>query len=245
VFDARYLAADDTVTISWFGEKFVPENEPGEFLPAGPPLRSATLPAHLVPLEHRLNFGVFLSDDAAAELGLAVQPALVLGQLAHTPTQQEQNTAGEAVMTAAQSIIGDREVRLPMEFELGPSQPDYAWSWGALLLALGITLAISITAVGLARVEGRGTDRTLHALGAAPGIRRRMSGWYALIVVGFATVSGTLIGILPAYLGMFAWASAPLPLPVLELGLLAFAVPLVVAAVAWLTPVRPGPVPQP
>ena len=46
VFDARYLAGNDTVTISWFGEQFVPENEPGEFLPAGSPLRSATVPAH-------------------------------------------------------------------------------------------------------------------------------------------------------------------------------------------------------
>ena len=71
-----------------------------------------------------------------------------------------------------------------------------------------------------------------------------MSGWYALIVVGFATLSGTLIGILPAYLGMFAWAGTPLPVPVLELGLLAFAVPLVVAAVAWLTPVQSGPAPR-
>jgi hypothetical protein len=34
---------------------------------------------------------VFLSNDAAAEVGLAVQPALLLGQLAGTPTQQEQN----------------------------------------------------------------------------------------------------------------------------------------------------------
>jgi hypothetical protein len=84
-------------------------------------------------------------------------------------------------MTTAQSITGEREVWLLMEFELGPSQPDYAWSRGALLLALGMTLAVSITAVGLARVEGRGTGRTLGALGAAPGIRRRMSGWYALI----------------------------------------------------------------
>lgn len=240
VFDARYLAGDDTVTISWYGDTFVPEDEPDEFMPAGPPLRSETVPARLVPLEHRLDYGVFLSDAGAAELGLAVQPSLLLGHLAEIPTQQEQNAANEAIMTAAQSATGKSEVWLSTEFELGPSQPDYAWSWGALLLALGVTLAISITAVGLARVEGRGTDRTLDALGAAPGIRRRMSGWYALIVVGFATVSGTLIGILPAYLGMFAWmgAGSPPAIPLLELGLLALVVPLVVAAVAWLAPTR-------
>ena len=240
VFDARYLAGDDTVTISWYGDTFVPEDEPDEFLPAGPPLRSTTVSARVVPLEHRLGYGVFLSDAHAAELGLTVQPSLVLGQLAGTPTQQEQNAASEAIMTAAQSVTGTSDPWLTTEFELGPSQPDYAWSWGALLLALGVTLAISITAVGLARVEGRETDRTLDALGAAPGIRRRMSGWYALIVVGYATVSGTLIGILPAYLGMFAWVGtgSPLVIPLFELGLLAVAVPLVVAAVAWLTPAR-------
>lgn len=242
VFDTRYLAADGTVTIDWHGEGFVPEDEPGEFLPAGPPLRSHTVNGHLVPLDHRLDYGIVVTAETAAELSLVAQPSRVLAALTGTPTRDEQDAIYAAIDAAGRELTGREAFWLAPTVEAGPSEFDYAWIAGALLLGGGISLAVALVAVGLARVEGRGTDRTLATLGAEPGIRRRISAWYAIIVVGLASVSGTLLGATTAsasMLGLGTTGGPPLAgLPLLELAALGLGVPLLAAAVARLVPAR-------
>ena len=75
----RYLAADGTVTIQWWGAtQFVPEDEPNEFLPAGNPLNSVYLDGITVPMEHSTGYGLLISSAAAEALELAAVPARVL-----------------------------------------------------------------------------------------------------------------------------------------------------------------------
>jgi putative ABC transport system permease protein len=234
VFEAGYLSADGSVTISWYDERFVPEDEPGEFLPAGPPLRSETLPGRIVPLQHGLDYGIFLSEDAAAELDLAPVPARLLGTVAENLSPDDRNAAIAAVAEASGT-----ELWLDAYIQIGPGEQDPAWTVGALLIAGGISLAVALIAVGLAGVEGRTTQRTLAALGADPRIRRRMSAWFALIVVGYPALCGTLFALVAGMISYVGLGVTPVGVPVVELGLLAVAVPLLAAGAAWLASSRP------
>lgn len=232
VFDPRYLSEDGTVTIDWAGEEFVPEDEPGEFLPAGPPLRSETIAGHLVPLDHALDYGVFLSRTAAADLGLDAQPSRLLGALPQPLTGDARTAVVEAVTDAVVPTTGNRDLWLNVMVESGPSKPAAAWIVGALLVAIGVGLAVSLVAVGLARIEGRVTDRTMAALGADPGIRRRISGWYALIVVGLPAVIGTVLAVVSTTLTTAGLGPVAAGLPWLELVLLAIGVPVLASLIA-------------
>lgn len=231
VFDAQYLNADETVTISWHGPEFVPEDEPGEFLPAGSPLRSETLPGVLVPLDHWLHYGIFVSEDTADRLNLVTMPARLLGTVPDAIDAEARNAAIEEIANAA-----DSELWLDAYIEIGPGQPELSWTVGALLLAGGILLAVALVAVGLARVEGRATQRTLTVLGAEPSIRRRTSGWYALIVVGYPALCGTAFALVTGVISSIRFGGSLAAVPVLELVLLAVVVPLLAAGAAWVTP---------
>jgi putative ABC transport system permease protein len=229
VLDARYLSADGMVTIDWHDSDFVPENEPGEFLPSGKPLRSETLPGQLVPLEHRLDYGVFLSERAADALGLTAEPARLLGAFSDPPVASD---SYDAYLSLGDAAGGTAEILI----ESGPSEPEPGWITGALLLSGGITLAVTLVAVGLARVDGRATDRTLAALGADPGTRRRISGLYALVVVGTASILGTAVGIAGASSSMVSFGGSIAALPWRELGILALVGPLAAAGLTLLAP---------
>lgn len=236
VFDPRYLSADGTVTIDWAGEAFVPEDEPGEFLPAGAPLRSETIDGQLLPLEHALDYGVMLNESIAAELGLEPQVSRLLGTLTEPLLGDDQMAVMDALRDAA--APADPDYWLDITVENGPNEVGAVWRIGALLIAGGVALAVSLITVGLARLDGRATDRTLAALGAAPGIRRRISAWYALIVVGAPAVVGTVLAVVSSAISMTGVGAVAGPIPWLELGMLAVVVPLLSAAVALLAPAR-------
>ena len=230
VFDARYVDGSSHLTLDWFGpQQFVPENEPGEFLPTGTPLRTKSVSATVAPLSHPIAFGALLSTETADDLGLVSEPSLLLAQLDSAPSESEQQQADDAIYSASDESV------FPT-FELGPSRPDPVWVFGALLIALGGSLAIAITAVGLARFENRGAIKTLTSLGAEPRIGSRVSGWYATLVVGYATVIGTVSAIL---LTLPSWPGLVNPFwpgPLLEVGVLAVGVPLIAAAIASALP---------
>ena len=238
VLDPRYLGVDGTVDLQWWGaEQFVPEDEPGEFLPAGAPLRSASLPAVFADPGHPVVFDLIVSPATAERLGLDVVPALALGTAAPSMAelasmQQQLDTIGTHLWVQAQS---------------GPGVGfDPAWRWGAVALAGGLIVVLAFVSIGLSRLEGRRTDQTLAAVGASPGIRRRITGWYTLLVVGASAVTGTAVGALTA---ASSWSGVLSPgtidrtlvFPLVELGIIGLAVPLVATGVSIVLPVaRPG-----
>ena len=223
----RYLAADGTVTIQWWGaNQFVPEDEPNEFLPAGTPRHSVRLDGIAVPMEHQIGYGLFLSPAAAESMGLAAVPVRALAQAPSGLTYEKVGSVDLSVFP------GD----LWLEAEMGPSTGDRSWYRGAVLLAAGLVGAIAITSIGLSRIEGRRLERTMTVLGAARTLRRGINGWYALFIVGIGSLAGTLCGTLVVFGYSFALPSPP-ALPYAELAIIGLGVPLFIALIAALLPV--------
>ena len=234
VFDARYLSENDTVSLDWFGpDQFTPENEPGEFLPAGAPLRTETLQGTLIPLEHALDYGLFVSDATAEQLGLVAEPSRLIASTDRLLSTDEFTALDSAIMAATSTSPDDTGMLYP-RVEVGPNRLDAVWPIGAIVLGFGASLAIAVAAVGLVRFEGRRSTRTLRALGAVADIGSRVSAWYALIVIGYASVIGTGVAIL---LTATLWRQGVNPFwpgPLLELGVLGLGVPLLAALIALL-----------
>jgi len=234
VLDPRYLGVDGTVDLDWWGaEQFVPEDEPGEFMPAGTPLRSASLPAVFVDPGHPVIFDVIVNRETAEQLGLEAVPAFAIGTA---------SPSSAAIDEAYVELSAINQLSW-LTVERGPGEGfDPAWHWGAVGLAGGVTLLLALVSVGLSRLEGRRTDRTLAAIGASPGIRRRITGWYTLFVVGVSAVTGTLVGALTVValwpgLSSLGTIDRTLVLPLPELAIIGLAVPLLVTLVALLLPV--------
>jgi hypothetical protein len=233
VLDPRYLGTDGTVDLDWWGARqFVPEDEPGEFLPAGTPVRTASLPAVFADPGHPVAFDLIVGPATAERLELDVVPALVLGTAPPTAAETE---SVQRELTAVGS-------NLWLQVERGPGTGfDPAWRWGAVALAGGLIIVLAFVSIGLSRLEGSRTDQALAAVGASPGIRRRITGWYTLLVVGASAVTGTAVGALTAASSWLALASPgtidrTLVFPVVELGLIGLAVPLLVTLGALLLP---------
>ena len=141
LLDARLLDASSRLTLNWYGpDQFVAEDEPAEFSPTGTPLRTESVRAAVIPLDHKLFFSVFLSPATAVELGIVAEPSLLLAQLDRAPSDTEQREADAAIFRASDGVA------FPT-FELGPSRPDPAWVIGALLIAFGGCIAIALTAL--------------------------------------------------------------------------------------------------
>jgi putative ABC transport system permease protein len=111
----------------------------------------------------------------------------------------------------------------------------------ALLLALGVT-AVSLA---LTATDNRADDSTLASLGASPGIRRRLRAWEAWLLAAMGMGLAVPFGFLPAIAILQAQPSKyGFVFPWLTVGLLVVAVPLIAAAVGWLStrsPRRVGP----
>ncbi|MET1051683.1 MAG: FtsX-like permease family protein [Mycetocola sp.] len=230
VLDPRYFSADGTVTVDWWGAaQFVPENEPGEFLPTGTPLSTVTLDGVTVEQEHPTDFGVVVSTETASAAGLDTVAARILAQSPRWPDDATTRSAGEELAAV--------DERLGLITEHGPERPDHRWSWGATGIAAGIILVLALASIGLSRFDGSRTDATLHALGAGAGIRRRINAWYALLVAGLGAIAGTTAGALSIFCTAFALGSSAPQLPVGQLAVVALAAPLLAAGVAWLLPV--------
>ncbi|MGM7666272.1 FtsX-like permease family protein [Microbacterium sp. A93] len=202
------------------------------------PLDTLRVPAQQISTPHPLPWPVILSPVVADEFGYETSPASLIGVYSTPPSQQ----ALDRLALAAGQPWGETG-GFTYSVENGPPSPA-----PALWLILGgagvLVLGAGGVALGLARVERRPDDATLAAIGASPGIRRRIAFWQALIIVGIGSVTGTIAGVIP----MFGIAmqsnltddSAPTmadtPWPWLVL--LAVGLPLAIAVVSWLLPTR-------
>ncbi len=135
--------------------------------------------------------------------GLVVPPSLV-GRLAGVAAATE-----GVVATTTRVPDGDEADRLQAAVEdLAVAGTAYSlvergyvstYGYGLLALvgaALVVALVGSLTAVGLARAESRQDASTLAAVGASPGLRRRLAAAQAGVVVGLGTALGTVAGAL-------------------------------------------------
>ncbi|EFC86553.1 ABC transporter permease [Parafrankia sp. EUN1f] len=228
VFDDRLRWPDGTVHIV----VTVDADDAG-----GGTLREIVVPATRVPTSapsSDLTFGgLLLSPGAARDLGLRSGPAQIVAATDRTPTQTEV----ERLSAAAE--------------DLGLSSPvverGYVSEFGIGLLALAagaglITLSATVITVGLAAADGRADLATLAAIGASPGLRRRLAASQAGVVAGLGTVLGGIAGFLPGAatvlmmrqgedVGGLPWR---LVIPWETLLIVIVAVPLLAVAAGWL-----------
>jgi putative ABC transport system permease protein len=153
-----------------------------------PKLREVVLPATLVPSEWNLP-GAILPTSVAAKLGVRLTTLGLVASTTRTPSAQETERAYAAV-----AALADASVNVERGYV-----PDVAVALIALVAASAlITLAGTFTAVGLAAAEGRADVSTLAAIGAGPGVRRRIAAAQAGVITfvgaGLGLVTGLLSG---------------------------------------------------
>jgi putative ABC transport system permease protein len=158
------------------------------------------------------------------------------------PTSAEEDQALAAVQETANVYL---------QLERG-YQNDYAIGLLALVVAAGIvTLGGTFTAVGLAAAEGRADVATLAAVGASPGVRRRLAASQAGVIAGLGGVLGVASGVLAGWMlvrmqvdqvgGSVTYGSVPLgdrwslDLPWSYLLITGFGMPLLAVLIGFLT----------
>jgi cell division protein FtsX len=200
--------------------------------PPGAPLRSVSVPASQQRSPHQYDTGLFLLPETAAIYGVRAQPSVVVAQLQAPPTVAQQDAA------RANLLVVDGN--LYPYVETGPSFFAEQWAWILFGVTSLLALGAATIAISLARADGRRDDEVLDAVGASPRVRRSFGFWQGIIIAGLGAVIGVGLGLVPAFaLGFQGSGSGPAMLPFappwLQLCMMAFGTPLLIAGGAWLT----------
>lgn len=186
---------------------------------------------------------VFVAPDTADALGLDYRTGMFILSFDGTPSRETLDRLSADLDAAQQRLIGAGGIGFGSSYEQGPpdSTPWYALVGGGTAV---LVIGAAAIAVGLSRLERRGDDATLAAVGASPRLRRSVSFWQGLIVAGLGCVTGAVAGLLPVagtilasrgkYAEPFTLLDAPWPL----IAALAVGLPLLLAAASWLVPPR-------
>lgn len=171
----------------------------------------------------------FVPDAAIADLGLAPinegldEPFVV--RFDHPVT--------DADLARARQIAG----RYPDTVaEVGTEPPSaQGEAFRLLFVALVLLFAVSVTgiAIALGEAESRPEQRSLLALGADPGLRRRIAAWRAAVLALLAGLLAVPAGLLPVW-GVFAGSDATLAIPTLEITGVVIILPIVAIAGTFL-----------
>jgi len=218
---------NDTFTITWW--KGVDAVQAAYATPTGAPLRTAALDAVVDKPSHTVNYGVFISPATADAFDLDYSPGQVVADMPQLATRDQT----DALNAALNSLPGNSQGGVYASIENGPPQYATALAWALLALSALISIAASAVAIGLARFDGRQDDATLAALGASPWVRRSFAFWQALIIAGFGTIVGAIIGLVPSF-AISANPHMPFAPPWLQIGITVIGLPLVIAAGSWL-----------
>ncbi|MFD0261720.1 FtsX-like permease family protein [Kitasatospora indigofera] len=158
--------------------------------PGGNQLSTASLPAVAVRAKTPAARAV-LSPAAAEAAGLTPTTYESVWLPAHAP-----GAADEQRATAAVTAHGPG-AKLSVERGYASTYGD-ATMLGLAIAASAVAIAAAGIATGLAAADSRGDLATLAAVGAGPGIRRRLSGFQCAAVAALGAVLGALAGFVPA-----------------------------------------------
>ncbi len=157
----------------------------------GEPVKTLTLPATAMTGAVRFG-GVVVPPSVAATLGGTTVTTLVAAT-SRMPTTAEMDRAQATLEDLDLQLTPDLQVERGYESNFGPGL------LALVIAALVVALAGSLTSVGLAAAESRADAATLAAVGAAPGLRRRLAAAQAGVVVVLGTCLGTIGGVLAGY----------------------------------------------
>ncbi|GAB4007252.1 hypothetical protein GCM10029992_60470 [Glycomyces albus] len=197
-----YAVTDEgTVTLSLTIEDT--DEEDGEMTTPGG-AEELTFPA-LVPEAPRMTTpDLVMAPETMAETGFAADSTgrRYLVSAATPITSQDIQAIDEALLEAGLSESSDGVYAYVWQ-----SFGDNSFGNYVALIAAGITgiVALGATAVatGLVVTEGRKDLTTLGAVGATPGLRRRLSMWQAAVISLMGAVLGSAVG-LASYAGIAA-----------------------------------------
>lgn len=145
--------------------------------------------------------GVLVSEATARRLGLTPTAGHLLVDTTRTPRPGELAAATTVLLRA--QLAAEPVPSAPLTVEpavvrvVGGADPRTMFYVLAAVSAV-VTVAASLVAVGLAGSEMRDDLSTMTAVGAGPGVRRRITAAQAAVVVGLGAPLGLLAGIGPA-----------------------------------------------
>ncbi|ARQ72351.1 hypothetical protein CAG99_14015 [Streptomyces marincola] len=187
---AEHLVADGRIEVAVFEEE-AGYDESGGFI--RPPDRTLALPAHVVEAEGMpLGYGAVVSPETARAAGTE---ALVVDQVLMSTTRTPTGEEEQALKGAFSDQLGEEAYVYVENGYKGDS------SLGLLILSLAalvITLGAAGIATGLAQADSEADLRTLAAVGAAPRLRRALSGLQCGMVAAMGVFLGALSGLVPA-----------------------------------------------
>jgi putative ABC transport system permease protein len=197
------------------------------------PTAEMSFPAVVAPHRDNAVPDVVLSPQAAKQLGVATQAQAVVASMTTTPSQHAEDLARTAVQRAGGS---------GMRVERGWHDPSQAFDLALIAFAALVIVGAAGVATGLAIADGRSDHATLAAVGASPGVRRRLAAGQSAMLGLLGTIAGAVAGVLPAAAVMHSHSVAaarngtsgyPLVLPWTSLAVLVIGVPLLGAGCAW------------
>jgi putative ABC transport system permease protein len=174
VTDERYLDDDATIGLAVLDQVTFTAGE-----------RVATVPGHLLDTDQPRQ-GAIVPPEVARAAGLRLEPGAMLFTTTRMPTQAEQ----DAFQAALDEIGAGGWVENPP----GPDRTDAR----LVLLAAAagvVALGAAGIATGLAAADRRPDLSTLGAVGASPGVRRRLSLSQSGVIAGLGTGLGILAGL--------------------------------------------------
>ncbi|WP_188713381.1 ABC transporter permease [Microbacterium sorbitolivorans] len=251
VEDPQWLTSDGDVVVNWWRNGDLDGDQTGSMFnvtdvadqPA--PASTKTLDGILVesPTLFSDDRQVYIAPSTARALGFATVPTYVIGEGSAITTAKLDALSAWAESEALSMSSDTTDFSLSTWRSDPPAAPA-PWLWLILGGVTVLVIAASAVSLGLSRVERRPDDATLTAVGAAPGVRRAVGSWQALVIAGYGCIVGTVAGLLPVlgvvYIldGTGQEGLALADVPWLWYGLLALALPLAVALVSWLVPPR-------
>ncbi len=183
VFDPLQMWPDGTVRVEVHQEPAIGDSESAT--------TTVTLPARLSTRTPKL-FDPVYPISAAKALGVSLRPGGLFASTSRMPTPAEEDRALAAVRDTADANLS---------VERGYQGNSSAIVLLALVVAAGIvTLGGTFTAVGLAAAEGRADVATLAAVGASPGVRRRLAASQAGVIAGLGGILGVASGVLAGWI---------------------------------------------
>ncbi|PZF69016.1 hypothetical protein DEJ33_01225 [Curtobacterium sp. MCPF17_047] len=206
--------------------------------PTGRPLHTMTVPAVVEHTDEPLQIAVFLTPQGAARHGLETEPNYLVGSFPDGMSTER----SDALAATWQASAGQQADSWYPSFtvEAGPQDPFRPIALVVVLLAGIVTLGATTVAIGLARADGRRDDEVLDAIGASPGVRRRVSTWQAAVLTLVGSLVGVALGVLPLRALTLRFTPTPLGVSHLpfapdptSLVVLALGLPLLVTAGVW------------
>ncbi|HUQ43725.1 MAG TPA: FtsX-like permease family protein, partial [Candidatus Limnocylindria bacterium] len=195
--------------------------------------KTLTLPVRVIDVGVRSSHlpDSFLPDATVKELELTVSQGGESGGPEGFLVQFDHPVA-EADITHAREVAA-RYPDTAVSTDSAPVRPGEGFR--LVLIALVLLFAVSVTAIAIAlgEAESRPEQRSLLALGADPGLRRRIAASRAAVLALLAGLLAVPAGLLPIW-GIFTSRGSRMEIPMLEIAGAVVLLPLLAVASGWL-----------